>query len=412
MKVLIINTNELSGGAAKAANRLHKGLRDSGVESFMFVQKKQTNDKYVIGATPSLFFRGINFLRNMLDALPKKMYRNREKVPWSVGWLPNPLLFYYINKIKPDIINLHWINGGFISIKQIHKLSKLNIPIVWTLHDSWAFTGGCHIPHHQEKCSSGKCPLLNSNKEYDLSDWIWEKKEKFLKPAKLTIVTPSNWMKKCAEESALFKNKQVYRISNGIDIKEFKSISKTEAREKLNLSQDKKYILFGAMSATTDKNKGFDLLLKSLDKLNSYENVELLIFGDDKEVEVKTKIPIRRFGRIGDTRILNLLYSASDITVVPSRSENLPNVAIESFLSGTPVVGFNVGGIPDIIDHTENGYLAVSFDTSDLANGIQWCLEDDEKNKKLSISAREKAVRKFSLERQVGEYINLYKTFI
>ena len=407
MKVLHLNTNDISGGAARAANRLHNALKQKGIKSYILVQRKQKNDPTIFGAKSNLYFRGVNYLRSKIDHFPKKFYPNRQKVPWSINWVSSPFLIKKIKKINPDIIHLHWINGGFVSIKDIKRISKLNKSIVWTLHDSWAFTGGCHIPHDckEYEKSCGKCLLLGSYKEYDLSRKNWLRKKNLFSKTKMTIVTPSNWLSKCAKKSSLLKNKNIYVIPNSIDVNKFRLLDKNKLRKELGLSENKKYLLFGAMGATTDKNKGFDLLLKSLKLLKNTENLELIVFGNKNNLKIETKIPIHLFGKIDDTRKLNKLYSVSDVTIVSSRSENLPNIILESFSCGTPVVGFNVGGMPDIINHKKNGYLAKYKNTKDLAKGIEFCLF----NKKLGKNAREKAVKEYNQKIQAKNYTSLYK---
>jgi glycosyltransferase involved in cell wall biosynthesis len=252
----------------------------------------------------------------------------------------------------------------------------------------------------------GNCPILCSGKEGDLSRKIWLDKKRVFDNVNFTVVTPSNWLKKCAESSSLLKNKMVFRIPNSIDLNEFKSLDKKSARRKLDLSDKKKYLLFGAMSATTDSNKGFDLLLKSLDYLQPRTDIELLVFGNKSNMEINTKIPVRYLGLIKEQEQLNQLYSAADVTIVPSRSENLPNTIMESFSCGTPCAAFNIGGIPDIIEHKKNGYLASPFDAEDLATGVNFCLSNSE----LGLHARDKAEREYSLEVQAKRYEELYQS--
>jgi len=407
MKVLHLCTSDFSGGAAKAAYRLHTGLRKSGLDSWMLVQRKQSNDPYVIGKS-GLFWRGIFLIRRKLEKLQLRFYVRRKKETFSVSNLPSFFLIRKIKEISPDIINLHWVNGSFLSVNQIKELSKLNKPIIWTLHDSWAFTGGCHIPHfckkYEDKC--GNCPILCSGKETDLSRNIWLDKENIYDVINFTIVTPSNWLKECAENSSLLKSKSIIRIPNSIDLDIFILYDKKEARNNLGLSDEKKYLLFGAMFATADNNKGFDLLLKSIDYLKWESDVELLVFGNKNELEIKTKIPVRYFGIIREQEKLNQLYSAADVTVVPSRSENFPNTILESFSCGTPVVAFKIGGIPDLIEHKKNGYLAKPFDVEDLARGIEFSLL----NPKIEQTTRSKIKKEYSLEIQASNYIMLYQS--
>jgi len=407
MKILHLSTNDISGGAARAAYRLHKGLRKIGVDSWMLVQKKQSEDPYVIGKS-GFFWRGVFLIRRQIEKSQLRIYFKRKKEIFSISSFSNRYLVSKIKKINPDIINLHWINGAFLSISQLEELNKLNKAMVWTLHDSWAFTGGCHVPfnckRYKEKC--GNCPILVSGKEADLSRKIWLNKKKVFDKINILIVTPSNWLRGCAKNSSLLKNKTIIRIPNSIDLNEFRPLNKNKARKDLSLSDKKRYLLFGARSATTDKNKGFDLLIKSLSFLGENEDIELLVFGNTKDFEIKTKIPVRYFGLVKDQNKLNQLYSAADITVVSSRSESFSLVSLESISCGTPVVAFRIGGIPDIIDHKRNGYLAKPFDVKDLAKGIEFCLSNNE----LGLNARKKAEKEYGLEMLAKGYKELYQS--
>ncbi len=409
MKVLHLCTSDISGGAAKATYRLHTGLRKIGVDSWMLVQKKQSNDPCVIGKS-SLFWRGIFFVRIQIEKLQLRLYFGRRKEIFSISSLSTFFLIRKIKKINPDIINLHWINGSFLSINQIEELNKLNKTIVWTLHDSWAFTGGCHIPHSCKKYESkcGNCPILCSGKEYDLSRKIWSNKKRVFDNFNFTVVTPSNWLKECSENSSLLKNKMVVRIPNSIDLDAFKLLDKKKARKDLGLSEMKKYLLFGAMSVTTDNNKGFDLLLKSLNLLKRQADVELLVFGNNKDLKIKTKIPVRFFGLVKEQEKLNQLYSAADVTIVPSRSESFSLVSLESISCNTPVVAFKIGGIPDIIEHKKNGYLAKPFDVEDLAKGIESCLSNNE----LRLNTRDDVEKEYDISVQAKKYETLYHSLI
>ncbi len=409
MKILIINTNESSGGAAKASNRLHKGLRSIGVQSFMFVQRKQSNDKYVIGAKPNTFFKYIHYFKAILDSLPKIIYKKRNRVTWSINWLYNPFLFYYIKKIKPDVINLHWVNNGFISIKQINKLAKLDIPIVWTLHDMWPFTGGCHYSGDCDKyinyCNS--CPQLKSNKKNDLSNYIFRNKKKYY--PNLNIICLCEWMKNCVEKSNLLSNSKIEIIPNGFNLDTFKPRDINESRKLFSLPLDKKIILFGAVDSN-DKRKGLLFLEEALKRIDN-KNYVVAIFGNIKD-KINLKIDTYYLGKINGEKMMSLLYNSADVFVCPSLEDNLPNTVIESLSSGTPVVGFNIGGIPDMISHKENGYLAKYKDAKDLANGIKWCIEDEDRNKELSLNARKKSEKEYSLEIQANRYKKLFESLI
>ncbi len=410
MKILIVNTSDIQGGAARAAYRLHKSLLANGIDSKMLVQSKSSDDYTVIGPI-SKVQKAMGKLRPKLDSLPLKFYKERMKTPFSISWLPFSNIVNKINEINPDIVHLHWINGGMIKIED---LMKIKAPIVWSLHDNWAFTGGCHIKweckKYKNKC--GNCPRLGSNKENDLSRWIWKRKKKvFDRLENLTIIGLSKWVTNCSKESSLLGDKKHVNLPNPIDTKIFKPVEKTEAKELWNLPKNKKLVLFGAMSATSDINKGFKKLSEALHKLKD-KNIEFVVFGSSEPDESQNfGFKTYYLGRLADDVSLVTLYNAVDIMVVPSLQENLSNAIMESLACGTPVAAFDIGGNSDMIDHKKNGYLAKPFDTSDLANGIEWVL-NNEKYEEFCNNAREKVVKEFDSQAVVKKYIELYKSIL
>ena len=220
MKILHLNTTDIQGGAARAAYRLNKGLQSINLDSKMLVQKKSSDDNTVFEFDSKLN-KVMRILRSKIDSLPLKCYKERKKFTWSVSFVGKNIK-NKINNLSPDIINLHWINDGFLNIRGFKKLNK---PIVWTLHDMWAFTGGCHYAFdcekYKEKC--GKCPQLISKKNNDLSRKILKYKFKSWREINLTIATPSKWLARCAKESSLFKHKKIVVIPNGLDINVYKN---------------------------------------------------------------------------------------------------------------------------------------------------------------------------------------------
>lgn len=408
MKTLILSTSD-RGGAGRAAYRLHQGLRGTGIESQMLVQAKDGDDVTVIEPNNKLRKEAVT-LNPRLDRIPLKLYQQRDRTTYSIQWLPDKIALQ-VAQLNPDVVNLHWICDGFVQIETIARLKK---PIVWTLHDMWAFTGGCHYNQECDRFtnSCGACPQLHSNKSWDLSRWVWQRKAKAWKNLKLTIVTPSDWLAKEAISSSLFQNQHITVIPNGLDTQTYKPIEKQFARKMLNLPDDKQLILFGAMNATSDVRKGFHLLqsaLKDLCQSIYAEQFELVVFGASAPVnEVDLSFKTHYLGILRDDISLSLAYSSADVFVAPSIQDNLPNTIMESLACGTPCVAFNIGGMPEMIEHQQNGYLAQPFNTEDLAQGIVWVLENIERYQKLADRAREKVNQEFTLELQAKRYLSLF----
>jgi glycosyltransferase involved in cell wall biosynthesis len=409
MKILIVNTYDILGGAARAAYRLHRSLLSAGIDSKMLVQTKKSDDYTVIPVYGSnKIGKAFSLIGPTLDQIPLKFYKNRIKTPFSPACLPFSKAIEKIKEINPDIVHLHWIAGGMIKIED---LAKINKPIVWTLHDNWAFTGGCHIKWSCEKYtnSCGACPVLGSIKEYDLSKKGWIRKNKVFKNINMIIATPSQWLYDCSKKSSLLKDKRHKVIPNPIDVDLFKPVDKSISRKIWNLPQDKKLIAFGAVSATSDINKGFKELSEALYKIADKKNIELVVFGSSQpknppDFGFKTHY----LGHLHDDVSLVTLYSAVDVVVVPSLQENLSNTIMESLACGTPVVAFNVGGNSDMIEHLKNGYLAKAFDIDDLRNGIEWVLNTPNYDE-LCKNAREKVLREFDSKIVAKRHIELYE---
>ena len=406
MKILHINTTDIIGGAGIAAYRLHTALRNEGIESFMLVQVKKSDDEFVIKNSN---FPYINKLRSVIDSFRLKFtLKNRNSI-FSISNLPNNIN-KKIQQIKPDIIHLHWINNGFVKIE---SLKKFNLPIIWSLHDMWAFTGGCHYDNECKKYKSDctNCPLLKRNSK--LSSKIFLKKQQTYKQIKnLQINGLSKWLANCASESSLFANNLVHNIPNCIDINEFSPIPKNEAKKQLSLPENKKVILFGAIGGTIDLRKGYDLLEKALLKMKVKSDKVLTVFGSHKKQNTKTNdLEFFYLGHISDRKLIRVVYSAADVIVIPSRQENLSNIVVEALACGTPVVAFDIGGMPDMITHKKNGYLAKPFDTDDLLSGIEWILYKSD-YKKIAKKAHQTIKEKFENSIVANRYIEVYKEIL
>lgn len=408
MKILIASHSDRSGGAARAAYRLHRAMIKNAIDSEMIVKMKLTDDYTVRLGYKSklrhLLSRVISVLSNKLMIFQK---------------VHNPILHSFnlfgsavydaINDTEADLVNLHWINSETLSVKQIGKINK---PIVMTLHDMWAFCGSEHLSIDNANSQF----RLGYSKQTEASDYIsglnlnrlvWELKRKhWNKP--FTLVTPSRWLSKCAKESVLFKGWEIHTIPNALDTDVFKPISKKFAREVLNLPQEKKLIGFGAFGGTNEPHKGFDLLNEALNKLPATSDYCCVVIGQSapKDQSSLSALPFEFIGHISDDATLALYYNAIDVVVVPSRQENLPQMGTESHACGTPVVAFNTTGFVDVIEHKKTGYLASPFSTEDLAHGINWSIENGDK---LSDNCRTRALTLWSFDVVAEKYKDLYE---
>ena len=412
MKILILNTSDSGGGAARAAYRLHKSLLTHGVDSIMLVKNKYSNDQLIYSLSNTKSQKVLSKIIPVIDRLPIRSYKNKTQTLFSPSRVGERNLIKRINEINPDIVHLHWVNAGFLKIED---LKKIKAPIVWSLHDMWAFTGGCH---YDEMCNAykkncGKCKVLGSVKENDLSRKLIKYKIKNYKQIKnITIVGLSNWIYKCAKSSNLLKNMKHVNLPNPIDIALFKPFDKEKARELWNLPKDKQLILFGAMGATTDPRKGYIELKEAIKKLKSNKNIEFVIFGSNKPKNAPDFGFITHYlGNLTDDISLVTLYSAVDVMVVPSIQENLSNAIMESLACATPVVGFAIGGNSDMISHHKTGYLVKPYDTNDLANGIEWVLNNKDYNT-LCTNARAKVLNEFDSNIVAKKYITLYNKIL
>lgn len=414
MKPLLINSFDIKGGAAIATHRLHQGLRSIGVDSWMRVQYKHSGEHHVLG--PETKLEKITALaRPQIEALANKLYGNRPTSIYSPALLPNHSMAREADRMAADIVHLFWINAAFMRVEAIADFKQ---PLVWTLHDMWPFTGGCHYDAECGKFrdACGACPVLQSDKTNDLSRRVWQRKQQSWEKLPLTIVATSQWLADMSRQSSLFKDKRIEVLPNPIDTSHYKPIDKHVAREAWNLPQDKNLLLFSAFRATADKRKGNQFLVPALEQLAQAgygKDTELLVIGAHAPQEdIDLGMKIHYMGYLNDEISQILLYSAADVTVAPSMQENLSNTVMESLACGTPVVAFNIGGMPDLIDHQQSGYLAQPFDAYDLAQGIVWVLEDKERHISLAKHARQQVEQKYSMEKVAMQYRSLYEELL
>ena len=407
MKILTVSATDRIGGAGIAAYRLHQGLLQSGLESKMLVMRKATADPNVYRLSSCL-----NRRRRMYRRLAAERHRRQlelyRRQPGSGYWSLNRFSYPIataINAFEADVVHLHWPGDNYLPIQQFVKIKP---PIVWTLHDMWAFTGGCHSAddclNYYADC--GSCPQLLHSASDDISARVSRLKQQAWADIPMTIVCPSQWLTDCARRSRVLKNKRIEVIANGIDVSRFKPLDKGSARQAFNLPLDKKLILFGAVGGTSDPRKGFAYLRDALQHLPEKSDIEVVVFGAEQAESLDIRLPLHQIGHLGDSVSISLLYAACDVFVLPAWQENLPNTLMESLACGTPCVAFDQGGIPELVQHQRNGWLARFKDATDLARGIQWVLSQSLSSQNISRQLHER----FNLPFIIKQYVRLYQS--
>jgi glycosyltransferase involved in cell wall biosynthesis len=419
MKVALINTSDAGGGAAEACMRLLKALQLQQVDVTMVVQHKNRNEAAVYSVEKNKLDKlhsNFDFFYERLPFIAFKAKDRSVRFAFSTANAGTDISNEAVIK-DADILHIHWTNSGFLSINDLDKLIKLNKPIVWTLHDMWVFTGGCHYAgtcnHFEMEC--GNCYFLRNPSPNDISHTGWQRKNKMLSDAKnISFVTCSNWLGQVAKTSSLLKNASVQAIPNPIDTELFSPRKMDDARKKWGIDPSKKIILFGAANIA-DRRKGLAYLIEALDYLKNYpgtENIEMVIFGKNKRFDTSTlPFPVHQLNIITSPGDMAEVYSLADLFVLPSVEDNLPNTVMEAMACGTPVVAFDTGGIPDMIDHQQNGYLAAFKSAADLAAGINYVLTAADPAI-LSDAARGKVLREFNNEKVAEQYISLYQSVL
>lgn len=418
MKVVHINTYEGNGGAGRACLRLSDALQVKNIDSKVLVYYQFKESSTTECFSKSLIQKAFAIINILLDRYISKFAIKAVKIPFSIQWFGTNITNHPSVRAA-DIIHLHWVNHGYLSPRSIAKLHKLNKPIVWTFHDSNPITGGCHVRYtcHGYLNNCGNCPVLKFSYEKDFSHMTWKAKKKAYSKLNFDIIAPSNWMKKNANHASLTKGLKAHMIPNALETDIFKPVHKKECRNDLGIDQDTMVILSGYMPSSTDKHKGFEQLIDTLNHLSVSPHINkdklLLYFYGSEGDGFDLNIPIKHkfAGKIDNDDLLVKIYNASDVFLFPSLEESMGYTALESLSCGTPVVGFNTSGVPDVVLHKKNGYLASLYDTQDLANGLIWILNNPNKDL-LASNAREWAVSKFSLEVVAQQHINLYKNLI
>lgn len=405
MKVLHMVGGDLRGGAARGAYWLHQGLLALGVESRVLTNSRETfGDPTVFSVTRTAKGRLTNSIRARLDQLPVALYTNRKTDIFSCGFIGYNFLDHECYKWA-DVINLHWVNGGFVRVEDLRNVKK---PMIWTLRDLWPMTGGCHIPMECVGYTSGcgSCPQLGSKDLYDLSSRIVDRKQRQY-PSNIHVVGISRWITECALSSYLFRNRRCSTIPNNVNCNDFFQVSNERARSAFKLPTHKKVILAGAQKGNLVW-KGLDHLISAIGQLDRTDCV-LVLFGDiDPARLTGIRMPYLLLGTLTTNEQLRLAYSASDVFVSPSLMESFGKTIAEAMACGTPAVCFDSTGPRDIVVHGITGYKAVPYDTTDLARGIEWVLDQQNRNE-MSAAARRHVEENFDTPVVAQMYIRLYQ---
>lgn len=404
MKALFLNSTDCRGGAARATMRLLKAMQSVGVDVELLAQ--EYGDKI---AQHGVWNRCRLWLKPRLDSLPVLRYPNRTGMIFSPSRLPDGIS-EIVRRKQPDLIHLHWIQEGFVKIE---TLAVLKAPIVWTLHDSWPFTGGCHLPYKccrfADRC--GACPVLGSDDEDDLSKKIWTRKKKAWKNVPMTLVAPSKWLAEKARASSLFCDQRIEVIPNCFDSSVFRADNREPARKKLGIEPDKPVLFVNASQMSVDHNKGGDLLGLVLAKLATHANssgIHLLLVGGNFPANlIPDTMSVTYTGQIRNEHLMAEFYAASDLLILVSRLENLSNTVMEAMACAVPSVAFNTGGMSDLIDDGVNGRLVEPFDTDGFADSAWWCLNPD-RLPELRCRAEQIAAARYAAPVVASTYYNLY----
>jgi glycosyltransferase involved in cell wall biosynthesis len=407
VRVAMLNYSDWRGGASIAAMRLLSALQAGGADVTFHVADTNYADA-TVHPPRRLSGRTLSVLRPQLVAPLGWLSPNRTTDGRSLALLPSPRVRRVTRSPDVDLVHLHWVGNEMLSVSDIGRIPR---PVVWTLHDMWAFCGAEHVSRddrYREGYWRDNRPPHESGA--DLNRWTWNRKRRAWRRP-LHIVTPSRWLAECARSSVLMKGWPVTVIPNPIDLDAWSPIEPTLARRLLGLPSDRRLIAFGSMRGNATHHKGGDLLEEALALLRGeLPETDLVLFGEPRPKVSREPggFTVHHMGVLSDRLSMQTLYSAADAVVIPSRTDNLPGVGVEAFACGTPVVAFDTCGLPDIVTHRETGWLARPFEPEDLARGIAWVLEERGRTFRLGQSARRHAEERWSAPHVASAYMDLY----
>lgn len=401
-KVLHV-TYDVAGGAGRAAQRIHEAVSLAGIDSTL-VSARSPQDR--AGGRVSRTMRRVYYgVRGRAEAAVNGLMKPPHKSPRWTAVIPSQWAGF-VNASNYDIVHLHWVCGGMISIADIGRFRK---PVVWTMHDMWAFCGSEHVAGDDRfsvgYLASTRPPGLRG---FDLDAWTWERKRRCW-TSEFRIVAPSHWMASCVKRSALMGRWEVAVVPNPIDTTIWSPPSRSSARAALGIAQDSAVLCVVGIDGAISPHKGYDLLLAALPLIPAIGPLVVFVVGRSEGWRPQIQgVEFRFLGLVADDEVLRQAYAASDATVVPSRIDNLPNTAVEAASCGLPIAAFAIGGLPDIVDHGVSGYLAEPFDVGGLARAISWVLGRDT-GPAAGVAGRSRAVERFGMLHVGRRYADVYQ---
>ena len=418
MKVLIVNTSENTGGAAVAARRLMEALSNNGVQAKMLVAEKTSDSIRVAGMQHSLAKRW-HFLWERWCIFCNLRFSRKHLFDIDIANSGFDIT-QTAEFREADVVHIHWVNQGMLSLNTVRKILRSGKPVVWTMHDLWPATALCHYARTCHKFITGchDCPLLPGRGiTGDLARRIWNRKKALYRQSNIHFVACSRWLEGEAKQSGLMKGLKVTAIPNAIDTQTFRPCDKKEVRQRLGLPEDKRILLFVSQKVT-DERKGMTFFIEAMQRLRECHpdlcdnTVVALLGGNCDEVAAQIPLPTFPLGYVSDEKSIASIYNAADVYVLPSLEDNLPNTIMEAMACGVPCVGFRVGGIPEMIDHQKNGYVARFKDSHDLAEGIFWTLNATAGSDSLSRNAVTKVAQNYSQQSVAIRYTEVYNELI
>lgn len=417
MRIVHVSTEDITGGAARAAYRLHIGLQRLGHESSMYVINRRSKDQYVTAFDASMDWTSRIRRRFRREQIARDFARYSASRPPGFEIFSDDRSEYGADLVKHlppcDVINLHWV-ARYVDYESFFSVVPNRTPIVWRIADMNPITGGCHVDEGCGRFSSGcgSCPQLGSSQSDDLSSQVWKRKQKAFQvvdPRRLHFVALNRWMASNLTQHPFLNRFPVTIIPNGIDTEVFAPRDRRFAREVLGLPQDAVILLFVA-DVIQVRYKGFALLTEALSGLADQHNLLLLSVGSKPVLNVQ--IPHKHLGYITDDRVMLLAYNAADLFVVPALYDNSPNTILEAMACGIPVVAFKTGGIPDMVRQDVTGLLAPRYDVMALKASIKDLIQHHDKRHDMGTKGREIALQEYALPLQTRRYAELYKSLL